>query len=783
MLVKSPGFTAVAVLTLAIGISANIAMFSVVNAVLLRPLPFEGPDRLVVVQQRGKQQGWTTGWSYPDFLDWREQNPVFEGFAAYTRAQFDLTDGEGASKVEGAIVSGGFFSMLKISAGLGRVLTEADELGGSDPVAVISHELWRRRFAQDQAVLGRTITLHDKVYTIVGVLPRGFRYPESLGEAQVWTVLRCTADREQWMNRHNCWLAAAGRLKPGLSTDQAQPLLNEMHRRLTQAHGTAESEVLVHGLRDMVVQGVRTTLWVLSAVVGFILLIVCANVANLCLTRASSRDREMAIRGALGADKLRLFAQCLTESVLLSLAGGIAGVIVAVWMVTLFRVGIAEFVPLSDSIRILPRELLFGLGVSLLVGVFLGVAPFWIMQRSAAAHVLMERRGASRRHAMLSNAIIGAQIAAALVLSIGTVLMIRSMMRLSAMNAGFNPENLITFNVGVRRMNEQQRRQFSRDFLVRLGALPSVTGVSTDSSMPCEPRGSSAPVSVQGWTAPDGKPIRACLHNVGKSYFKTLQIPLRKGRDISPAEHEQKARVVVITECLAGVFWPDADPIGRQLTCCGKSYEIIGVAADVVQGNVRTDKPNHAFFPFDTLFPSSDLRVVVRAQGDGAFVLGQIRAILKGVDETLPLHNVSAFKAQMHECINQERFTTTFLAVFASIALLLIVIGLYGVVSYAVAQRTREIGVRMALGAPRTSIVKMILRQGLVLSIAGSVVGIAGAICLTRFLSSYLFGVSATDPVTYAVVPVLITALAVGACLLPAFRAARVDPMVALRQE
>ena len=537
MLVKSPGFTVVAVLTLAIGISANVAMFSVVNAVLLRPLPFEEPDRLVVVQQRGKQQGWTTGWSYPDFLDWREQNPVFDGFAAYTRAQFDLNDAEGASKVEGAIVSGGFFSMLETSAGLGRVLAEADEREGGEPVVVISHELWRRRFAQDKAVLGRTITLQDKVYAIVGVLPRGFRYPESLGEAQVWTVLRPTGDREHWMNRHSCWLAAAGRLKPGLSIDQAQPLLNEMHRRLTQAHGTAESEVLVHGLRDMVVQGVRTTLWVLSAVVGFILLIVCANVANLCLTRASSRDREMAIRGALGADKLRLLAQCLTESLLLSLAGGIAGAIVAIWMVAFFRVGIAEFVPLSDSIRILPRELLFGLGVSLLVGVFLGVAPFWVMQRSAAASVLMERRGASRRHAALSNAIIGAQIAAALVLSIGTVLMIRSMMRLSAVNAGFNPENLITFNVGVRRINEQQRYQFSRDFLARLGALPSVTGVSTDSSMPCDPRASSAPVSVEGWTAPDGKPVRACLHNVGENYFKTLQIPLRKGRDISPAEH------------------------------------------------------------------------------------------------------------------------------------------------------------------------------------------------------------------------------------------------------
>ncbi|MEN6335798.1 MAG: FtsX-like permease family protein, partial [Phycisphaerales bacterium] len=423
------------------------------------------------------------------------------------------------------------------------------------------------------------------------------------------------------------------------------------------------------------------------------------------------------------------------------------------------------------------------LGVSLLVGAFLGVAPFWVMQRSAAANVLMERRGTSRHHALLSNAIIGGQIAAALVLSIGTALMVRSMARLSAVNAGFNPESLITFNVGLHRMNEQQRYQFSREFLGRLGVLPHVTGVSTDSSMPCDPRGSSAPVSVQGWTAPDGKPVRACLHNIGEDYFKTLQTPLLKGRDISLAEHELKARVVVVTESLARLFWPDSEPIGRQLTCCGKSYEIIGVAADLVQGNVRIDKPHHAFFPFDALFPSSELQVVVRAQGDGTFVIGQIRAILKSIDATLPLHSVSTFKARMNECINQERFTTTFLAVFAGIALLLIVIGLYGVVSYAVSQRTREIGVRMALGARRGSILAMVLKRGLALSIAGSAAGIAGAICLTRFLSSYLYGVSPTDPLTYAIVPAAVAAVALGACLIPALRAARTDPMAALRCE
>jgi putative ABC transport system permease protein len=783
MLVRSSGFTVVAVLTLALGIGANIAMFSVVNGVLLRPLPFERPDRLVVVQQHTRRHGVTTGFSYPDFLDWREQNPVFEGFAAYTRAEFDLVDAEGAGKIDAAIVSGNFFAMVKTSACLGRVFAEADERADADPVAVISHELWRRRFAEDKAVLGRTITLHDKVYTIVGVLPRSFRYPESLGDAQVWTVLRCTADREHWMNRHNCWLSAAGRLKEGLSIVQAQSLLNEMHGRLTQAHGTAESDVLVCSLRDRVVQGVRTTLWVLSTIVGFILLIVCANVANLCLTRASSRDKEMAIRGALGAGRRRLLGQCLTESVLLSLVGGIAGLVLAIWMVAVFRTHIADFVPRLESIRIDPRELFFGLGISLLVGIVLGITPFWVVQRPAAAGMLTERRGTSRHQTWLSNVIVGAQIAVALMLSIGTMLMVRSMMRLSAVKAGFDPENLVTFSVGVRRMNEAQRYQFSRDFLARLNALPFVSGASCDSSMPCSPWGSSAPVSVAGQEVKGAKPLRVYLHNVSEDHFRVLHIHLLMGRDISLAEHQRKERVVVINEGLARRLWPEQEPLGRELTCCGKSYQVIGVVADFVQGNVRLDRPDHVFIPFDTLFPSPELNVVVRTRSDSPTVVGQARAILRNMDATLPLHRESTFQAQMNECISQERFTTTFLAVFAAIALLLIVIGIYGVASYAVVRRTREIGVRVALGASWSSILTLVLRRALVLSVAGSGAGIVGAFCLTRFLAGYLYGVSATDPITFLVAPLVLTAVAVAACLVPARRAARIDPMAALRYE
>ncbi len=782
-LARNPGFTVVAVLTLAIGIGANIAMFSVVNAVLLRPLPFGNPDRLIVIQQRDRQHGWTTGLSYPDFLDWKEQNKVFEGFAAYTPAQFEVIDTEGAAKIDGAMVSPEFFSMLGTSACLGRTFAPADGREGGEPAALISHDFWRSRFGQEKGVLGRAFTVQDKTYTIIGVLPAGFHYPDSLGNAKIWTLLDPVGMGEVRTNRSYCWLCAAGRLRPGLTLEQAGSQLNQLHQRLTHRAGTAQSEILTYGLHDRVVREIRATLWILAAIVGFVLLIVCANLANLCLTRASSRDKEMAIRGALGADRWRLLRQCTTESLLLSLAGGVAGLLAAVWTTAVFKVRVHGLVPMSDSIRLDPWVLLFGLAICLGVGVFLGVTPFWLVQRSLRANVLMERRGPSRRHALFSSVITGAQIAMALVLSMGSMLMIRSIVRLSSVNAGFNAENLITFNVGLRKMAETQRLPFSQDLIERLKTLPQVKAASLDSSMPDSQRASSAPVTVEGYASPDGKPVRAVFHNVGADYFKTLQIPLQKGRDISAAEHQRKDQVVVISENLAWRFWPETDPVGREIKFCGTSYRVIGVAADMVQGSLKTEKPNHLFLPFDAMFPDSELRVVVRAQSDPASVIGQARAILRGSDPTLGLYDISTSKARMSESISQERFTTVFLTAFASIAVLLIVIGIYGVVSYAVAQRTHEIGIRMALGARRAGILAMVLRQGLVLSLVGSAVGVAGSIGLTRFLSSYLYGVTATDPVTFIGVPLLITGVSMLACWLPARRAAEVEPMEALRCE
>jgi predicted permease len=558
------------------------------------------------------------------------------------------------------------------------------------------------------------------------------------------------------------------------------PLLTELFVR---NGGNSDSEIRMVGLRDLVVSGARTILWVLSGIVGFILLIVCANVASLCVAKASSRNKEVAVRRALGANKLRLLRQFTTESFILSVTGGVIGLLITIWTLAAFKARIADIVPMAGSLGIQPKELLFGLGLSLLVGIILGVAPFWLLQRPGLISALTERRSASDHHGRFSNMLISGQIAMALILSIGMGLMIRSIMRLESADAGFDHDNMVTFVIDMGHREDPQRQQFCSDFLERLGGLPYVTGIATDSSMPCSQRASIGPIYVEGYISPDERPIMAISHNVSPGYFRTLQMPIRKGRAISSEEHQRKDAVVVISESLAQRFWPDQDPIGRELTFTGRQYRVIGTVGDVIQGNLKGDRPDHAFFPFDATFHTSDLKFAVRTAADPGQVVEQARAILKEMDATVPLYDVSTFKAQMNKCISQERFTAAFLTVFASIALLLIVIGIYGVVSYAVVQRTREIGIRMALGARKTNVLAMVLRHGLVLLTVGSVFGIAGAIGLTRFLSSYLYGVGTTDPVTFVLVPLLIAVVSLLACYLPARRAANVDPMEALRCE
>lgn len=790
LLLKKPGFTAMAVLTLAIGIGANIALFSVIHAVLLKPLPFDQPDQLLVLSQKFNDTGRTTLFSYPDYLDWRASNPVFDELSAYTPAEFDWIGEQGATRIDGASVTASFFAVLDVSAHLGRPILERDEQPGAEHVVVLSYGCWKRRFGGDPDILGRQVQLHKSLlYTVVGVLPDGFQYPHELSDAEAWTALRPQGDMRT--HRGMCAYRVLGRLQDGMTLATAKQLINLFEDNLTESHHGAgarnDVEVLISTLSDTVVGRVRPTLWLLAGVVGFILLIACANVANLCLSRAASRNKEMAIRQALGAGGGRLLGQFLTESLVLSMIGGAVGLLLAWWSCSLLKVVIADLVPRTHGIQVDLGSLLFGVGVSLLVGLVLGIAPFWFFMKARAAESLGERHNTSLGHRRFSNAIVTAQIALALILSIGAGLMIRSLGQLSAVDPGFDPDNLLTFSV-TKSGNESQRWQFSQDLLGRIRSLPNVVSASSDSSMLSSPYANSGPVTVPGRPNPMNRDqVVTVFHNVSPDYFRTLGIPILRGRDMALDEHE-KSEVVLINEGLARLFWSDEDPIGRDILFCGKNYRVIGIVNDMVQGSVKNihipaEKSNHIFLPFRSVLPNAHMQFVVRTQAESLAVVSDIRAILKDIDPTMPLYGAGTFKAKMNGTIHQERFTTTFLTLFTGIAMILIIVGIYGVVSYSAAQRTNEIGIRMALGAGQHSIRAMILRHGLILSAVGTAIGLAGAMGLTRFLQGYLFEVSATDPLTFVVIPPAIVLVTLLACYVPARRAARTDPMVALRYE
>ena len=779
-LTKTPGFTLITALTLAVGIGANVAMFSMVHGVLLRSLPFKDAERLTLVAQHHKSFNVTTGFSYPSFTDFREQNPVFDDLAAYNKARFDFREQQGTRKVEGAHVSGNFFSMLGISAVLGRTFTQADEQANHEPLVMIDYSLWQERFGGSRTVLDQTLVVDNRACRVVGVLPAGFQYPIGLDRVRIWSVISpATQDAKHLMDQNNCWLSIAGPLNPTVTTEKALSVLNDLHHRLG---GHPESEVKLSNLRDRIVGDAQTILLILSFIVGFILLIVCANVASLCMARSRSRDKELAIRQALGANRWHLLRQFITESTLLSSLGGVLGLLVTFFSLPLIKIQISNFMPMANTIRIEPMVLAFTIGITILVGMFLGVTPFACHQRGRN-HILSERNSTSNLQARFSHGLVVAQIALALILSIGLGLMGQSMKQLKTADTGFNQSNLVTFKIDTDAWDDSHRLSFCDDYLTRLTALPAVQGVATDSSLPCSSMSNMGPVSVEGYSPPDGGFIMLTSHNVNQDYFKTLQMPILQGRTMTLQEQQSKARVVLINESLAQRFWPGQDPLGRELTFSSKQFRIIGIVPDVVQGNVKGYRPNQAFFAFDATFHGSELSFAVRTESDPGQLAQQARAILTELDANLPLYDVSTFTAQLNQSINRERFTTTFLTLFASIAMMLVTIGLYGVISYVVTQRTREIGIRMALGARKDKVLIMVLKQGMGLWMLGTVIGVTSAIGVTRYLKSYLYQISATDPMVFTLVPLLIAMVSLIACWIPARRASKIDPMEALRYE
>src|SRR5262245_49553913 len=798
MLLKKPGFTLVAVLTLALGVGANTAIFTVINAALLRPLPYPDADQLVVVATTVRRDTVEVrATSYPDFTDWRDQNTVFERIAARVIASFTLTGGAGPENVNGELVSADYFPLLRARAAVGRTfLPEEDRAPDPPRVAVGGHRLWQRRFGGATGLVGQTIQLNGADYTVVGIMPDGFRGVSD--QSEIWLPIMMVSSvrtADDLRQRDQRWLSAVARVKPGVTLAQAQTDMDAIMRRLEQAYPDENKNrgARVTPLHDRFFGDLQLTLWILLGAVGCVLLIACANVANLQLQRAAGRASEMAIRLALGAAPRRLIRQLLTESLLLALIGGALGVLLALWsmdfLVKLSPVTFPSFVKLTLDARVLGFSLL----ISVLTGAMFGLAP----ALQAARPVLNENlkaggwhaSGGSGRNRLLGSLVVS-EIALSLTLLIGAGLMIRSLQRLQAVDPGFNSERLLTMWVSLpaQRYQRAQMADFSQRLLEGLQSLPGARSVALASDLPLSGSTSAGPIDLEGASAAsvDGE-IRMYRHRVTPGFFSTLGIPIIRGRDFTDADHAQAPRAVIISEALARRYWPDEDPIGKRLREAGSDnpwWSIVGVAADVKYRGLPQN-PNadpDVYFPLMQR-PNGNINLAIRAGVDPESLAPAVRGVLQKLDPDLPAYGVTTMAEQVANQSTQSRFSAWLLSIFGALALALAAVGIYSVMAYAVEQRSREIGVRVALGARANDVLKMVIGQGMRLALMGVALGLGAALALTQLIKQLLFGVAAADPLIYGALALLLTLVALLACWIPARRATKVDPIIALRCE
>ena len=797
MLGKQPGFTAVVTLMLALGIGANAALFSVVNGVLLNPLPFPQPERLVSLHQRMPSVA-AGSVSYPNFLDWQKENQSFSIMAVSRQSSFALVGAGEAERVRGRRCTANLFSALGVKPALGRDFAPGEDERGAAPVVIISTELWQRRFGASPDTPGKSLTVDDRDYAIVGVLPANF------------TLYRGTdvyVPMGQWNNTGlqnrsaGMGLQGIGRLKPGATLAQAQADLDGIMRRLAEAYPEANRGVgaTVIPLKERLVGDVGSSLWMLLGAVGLVLLIACVNVSNLLLARATGRTREFAIRAALGAGRGRLLRQSLTESVLLALAGGGLGLMFAALGARAALNALPTGLPRADEIGLDARVLLFTAAISLLTGVLTGLAPALKTSQRRLAETLKESgRGAGGGRHRAQGVLVAMEVALALVLLVGAGLMIRTLSALWNVDPGFRPDNVLTFGLSfppsMRALSPEARRAALRDLSDRLNSTPGVKAASF--SLGASPMQGEGTASF--WL--DGQPRpasasemhRALAYGVEPGYLTTMGIPLKQGRFFTAQDETGTQPVVVIDEVFARQFFPNADPLGKRINLgtSGPS-EIVGVVGHVKQWGLDLDD-GHAlraqlYLPFRQLGWNSEAGVVARIEGAaGKTVTAQFDA-LRRVVQSQHNHNVIYEPQTMNEVIAdslaRRRFAMILLNAFAAVALLMASVGLYGVISYLVGQRTQELGIRFALGAQRANVLMLVLSQGLKMALGGVTLGLLAALGLTRLLAQLLYGVSATDPATFAGIALLLVAVALAACFIPAWRATKVDPLVALRCE
>jgi putative ABC transport system permease protein len=794
MLVKTPGFSVVAIVALALGIGVNTAIFSVVNAVLLRPLPFKDPDNLVWAQAADLKTGELGGSiSPPDFLDYREQNRVFEHFAALQSISFTLT-GEAVEpeRVMGARVSADFFEALGIAPAIGRSFLAEEEREGSNRVAVISHGLWQRRFGGDPNLVGKTFDLSGQSAVIVGIMPAGFQFPS---EAEMWSPIAFGGKDTSMRRTH--FLNAVGRLKPGVTIEQAQADITSIARRLEQQYPETNTDygMGLTLLPEKIVGEMRRTLLVLLAAVGFVLLIACANVANLSLARGATRGKEIAIRVALGASRLRVIRQLLTESVLLAVIGGVLGLLLAVWAVEMLVSLSPEDLPRVKEVAIDPRVLSFTLVISVLTGIIFGLVPaLSAISRGDLNETLKEggraTGGAGSGHNRMRSLLVVAEVALSLVLLVGAGLLIKSFLRLSQVETGFNATSVMTMRLALPQANYTEapkRAAFYQQLLERARALPGVEAAGVISELPLSGQDNDTYFALEGQplsSTPTADNL-ANFRTASPDYFRAMGIPLVRGRFFSDGDREGAPRAIIISESFARSFFPNEDPIGRRLTLdLGEPWpgEIVGVVGNIRHSSLASE-PWREMYTNIAQTPRGQVNLVIRTSSDPAMITSAVKAEVQSLDRDLPIYSPKTMEQRVAESAAAPRFRTLLLALFAALALVLAGVGIYGVISYTVTQRTHEIGIRMALGAQRRDIFKLIVGRGVVLTLIGVAIGLAGAFLMTRVMASLLFGVSATDPVTYGIVSALLIAVALAACYVPARKATKVDPMIALRYE
>ncbi len=794
LLAKNPGFTAVAVLTLALGIGANTAIFSIVDTVLLRPMPYQDPDRLVMiwVTESGSSEGLfpATG---PDFQDWRAQNGVFEDMAAGTISGLTLTGAGEPRKLEGVEVSPQMFTVLGVSPTLGRSFAPDESSPGKSHVIILSYGLWQRVFGGKPDIVGSKIMLDGEAYDVAGVMARNFQFPRIWGTApEYWVPI--TFEQPKWRkDRGSHWMWVIARMKAGVTLERAGAEMETISKRLIAQYPNTNTGVVakLRLLHDQLTQNVRPALLVLFAAVGFLLVIACANVANLLVAKALGRQREIAVRMAVGSGRLRLIRQLITEGVLLFLVGGVAGLAVG-WaaMRLLLRAAPAGYIPAGLDIHLDYRVLAFTFLVAFITGLVANLAPAIQASRPDLAESLKEGgRTVSGTHGLSRRILTAGEVALALVMLIGAGLTLKSLVRLLGINLGFDSSRVLTARINLpdsRYPKEENDRIFFQGLLERVRALPGIEAAAAGSELPLN-GGNNGPVVIEGqpipknmWSSPL---VESC--RVSPGFFAALHIPFLRGRDFTAADTAGTTNVAIINEAMARRFWPGQDALGKRFSGSAEHPEwitVVGVVGDVSQFGLREPTISEAYLPAYQ-HPDSGMNLVVRSAGNPMGEVAALRGALAAADKDLPLSNVRPLADLVSQSSGQDRFVALLLGLFAGVALALAAVGIYGVVAYSVTQRLHEIGIRMAIGAGRRHILKMVLGEGLWLALAGAGVGVVGAFWLTKFLEKLLYGVQPRDPATFVLVPLILPLVALAASFLPARRAMKVDPVVALKYE